>query len=77
MLLIPMGLTNEFHEPNVFMGVHRPFTEKYIIPTTWREKVPQAAVRTAQLEADHRLPSGEGDGPRKRAGTGIRRVDRV
>lgn len=37
MLLIPMGLTNEFHEPNVFMGVHRPFTEKYIIPTTWRE----------------------------------------
>jgi hypothetical protein len=37
MLLVPMGLTNEFHEPNVFMGVHRPFTEKYIIPTTWRE----------------------------------------
>ena len=37
MLLIPMGLTNEFHEPNVFMGVHRPFTERHIIPTTWRE----------------------------------------
>ncbi len=37
LLLIPMGLTNEFHEPNVFLGVQRPETEKRIIPTTWRE----------------------------------------
>ena len=37
MLLIPMGLVNEFHEPNVFIGAERPVTEKSIIPTTWRE----------------------------------------
>lgn len=37
LLLIPMGLVNEFHEPNVFLGARRPETEKYIIPTTWRE----------------------------------------
>jgi hypothetical protein len=37
LLLVPMGLTNEFHEPNVFMGTTRPQTERYIIPTTWRE----------------------------------------
>ena len=37
MLLIPMGLVNEFHEPTVFMGAERPVTEKSIIPTTWRE----------------------------------------
>ena len=37
LLLVPMGLTNEFHEPNVFLGARRPETERQIIPTTWRE----------------------------------------
>lgn len=37
MLLVPMGLVNEFHEPTVFMGAERPVTENRIIPSTWRE----------------------------------------
>jgi len=37
MLLVPMGLVNEFHEPTVFIGAKRPETEQRIIPTTWRE----------------------------------------
>ena len=37
MLLIPMGLVNEFHEPTVFLGAERPVTENRIIPSTWRE----------------------------------------
>ena len=37
MLLIPLGLVNEFHEPNVFLGAKRPETEQRIIPSTWRE----------------------------------------
>ena len=37
MLLIPMGLVNEFHEPTVFLGAERPVTESSIIPSTWRE----------------------------------------
>lgn len=37
MLLVPMGLVNEFHEPTVFIGAERPVTEQRIIPTTWRE----------------------------------------
>ena len=37
MLLIPMGLVNEFHEPTVFVGAERPVTEQRIIPSTWRE----------------------------------------
>jgi hypothetical protein len=37
MVLVPMGLTNEFHEPNVFMGAKRSETETRIIPSTWRE----------------------------------------
>lgn len=37
LLLVPMGLTNEFHEPNVFLGAKRSETENRIIPSTWRE----------------------------------------
>ena len=37
MLLMPLGLVNEFHEPTVFLGARRPVTEQRIIPTTWRE----------------------------------------
>ncbi len=37
LLMMPMGLVNEFHEPTVFMGAERPVTEQVIIPTTWRE----------------------------------------
>ena len=37
MLLVPMGIINERHEPTTFMPNQRPETEKRIIPTTWRE----------------------------------------
>ena len=37
LLLLPLGLTNEFHEPNVFLGAKRPETESRILPSTWRE----------------------------------------
>jgi len=36
-LLVPVGLINETHEPPTFYGVERNNVEKYIIPTTWRE----------------------------------------
>lgn len=37
LLLIPMGIINEYHEPTTFNGVERPSVDKYIAPTTWRE----------------------------------------
>jgi hypothetical protein len=37
LLLSPMGLLNELHEPPIFLGARRPQTENRIIPTTWRE----------------------------------------
>jgi hypothetical protein len=37
LLLIPMGIINEYHEPPTFNGVERPNLDKYIAPTTWRE----------------------------------------
>ncbi len=37
MLLMPMGLINELHEPTSFHGVRRASVEQNIIPSTWRE----------------------------------------
>jgi hypothetical protein len=37
LVLVPMGIINQWHEPPVFNGVERPSTEQAIIPTTWRE----------------------------------------
>ncbi|MFQ3341476.1 MAG: hypothetical protein ACI9TK_001139 [Flavobacteriaceae bacterium] len=37
LMLVPMGIINEFHEPTTFNGVERPNLDKNIIPTTWRE----------------------------------------
>ncbi len=36
MLLMPIGIINEFHEPPTYFGALRPETESQIIPTTWR-----------------------------------------
>lgn len=37
MLLVPVGLVNEKHEPVLFFGANRPSVAKNIVPTTWRE----------------------------------------
>ena len=37
MLLAPLGMVNELHEPPVYLGTERSVTETRIIPTTWRE----------------------------------------
>ena len=37
LVLIPMGIINERHEPATFNGVERPNVDKTIIPSTWRE----------------------------------------
>jgi hypothetical protein len=35
MILMPVGIINERHEPPVFHGVERPFVDTVIVPTTW------------------------------------------
>jgi hypothetical protein len=35
MLLVPLGIINERHEPPIFHGVERPFVDTVIVPTTW------------------------------------------
>ena len=37
LILTPMGIVNEYHEPTTFNGVERPQIDNAISPTTWRE----------------------------------------
>jgi hypothetical protein len=37
LMLVPMGIINEFHEPTTFNGVERPAVDNVIVPSTWRE----------------------------------------
>ena len=37
LIIIPMGMVNEMHEPTFFYSVERPLLDKLIIPSTWRE----------------------------------------
>jgi hypothetical protein len=37
LMLVPMGIINEYHEPTTYYGVERPNVDNVIVPTTWRE----------------------------------------
>lgn len=37
LVLLPIGIINEFHEPPTFNGFQRPRFDRSVIPTTWRE----------------------------------------
>ncbi len=51
LMLVPMGIINEYHEPTTFNGVERPAMDNVIVPTTWREigvgitgRIPEASL---------------------------------
>ncbi len=50
MVLVPVGLVNEQHEPTLFLPNARPQTETRIIPTTWRELGVEAALRFGDFD---------------------------
>ena len=37
LMLVPMGIVNEYHEPKTFNGTERPAVDNVIVPNTWRE----------------------------------------
>lgn len=37
LMIVPMGIVNEYHEPTTFNGVERTAVDNAIVPTTWRE----------------------------------------
>jgi len=48
LLLVPIGIINETHEPPTFNGVARPEFDREVIPTTWRDIGIGAAGRISQ-----------------------------
>lgn len=37
LMVLPVGIVNEYHEPPTFHGVKRPRLDRNVIPSTWRE----------------------------------------
>lgn len=37
LILIPMGIINQEHDPTTYFSVERPLFDQQVIPTTWRE----------------------------------------
>ncbi len=36
-VLVPLGITNEYHEPPTYLSVRQPYLEKKLFPFTWKE----------------------------------------
>lgn len=70
LMLIPMGIVNEYHEPTTFNGVERPSIDGAIVPTTWREigigvsgKYNEASLRyQAYIFNGFQTTTSDGDG---------------
>ena len=77
LMLIPMGIVNEYHEPPTFNGVERPNLDKYIVPTTWREMGLGFAGNVSEAAINYQLyvmngPLGYDGSARFRGVDGIR-----
>lgn len=59
LLLQPLGLINEWHEPPTFIGSSRPDVERVIVPSTWRS-IGIAAFGTLPGDLQWRVHAGEG-----------------
>ena len=58
-ILMPVGILNETHEPNTFYGVERNNVEARIIPTTWFEGGIRAGYKFSNgLETEFAVTSG-------------------
>jgi hypothetical protein len=72
MVLPPLGIINEKHEPSTFFGTLRPAVERLIIPSTWRtngfgaygEIVPSLNYRAYIVEGLNAAKFSAGDGIR-------------
>lgn len=59
LMLMPVGILNETHEPDTFFGVERNPVEKHILPTTWWEAGLAGHWKISQrLSADLMVSSG-------------------
>ncbi|HVZ41438.1 MAG TPA: hypothetical protein VHI13_19310 [Candidatus Kapabacteria bacterium] len=50
LLVLPIGIINEYHEPPSFNGARRPMFDQVVIPTTWRELGVGIAGRIPEVE---------------------------
>jgi hypothetical protein len=86
MLLMPVGIINERHEPPTFYGVERPLVDTVIVPTTWFEVgagvhgevgrgwryrlFVTAPLNAAEFDAEEGIRNGRQKGSQSNAGHG-------
>jgi hypothetical protein len=58
LMLMPIGIINEYHEPTVYNGVSRPDVELNIIPSTWRDIGVMAYGKVGGLQYNAALING-------------------
>lgn len=78
LMLIPMGIINEYHEPTTYNGVERPNIDGKIVPTTWREMGAGVYGRFDQLNLRYQAYVVNGflgydDGAKLRGSDGFRK----
>ena len=80
LLLVPMSIVNEYHEPPTFNGVERPNLNSKIVPTTWREMGAGFAGSLKDISLNYQLYLMNGslgysnsDGAKFRGKDGIRK----
>ena len=80
LLLVPMSIVNEYHEPPTFNGVERPNLNKHIVPTTWRELGAGVSGSLKNISLNYQLYLMNGsvsytndDGAKFRGSDGIRK----
>ncbi len=57
-MLMPMGITNQMHEPTTFLTPNRPLVERYILPSTWHENGVAIYGETGDLSYDFAIVNG-------------------
>ncbi|MDQ7064711.1 MAG: hypothetical protein Q9P90_10755 [candidate division KSB1 bacterium] len=72
MILVPMGIVNEWHEPPTFYTALRPETERAILPTTWRANG-FGALGNITDDLTYRIYLLEGFDARKFSAAGVRK----
>jgi hypothetical protein len=51
MMLVPVGIINERHEPPVYNGVERPFVDTVVVPSTCSSRAPECTANWGRAGA--------------------------
>jgi hypothetical protein len=57
-MLMPIGITNQMHEPTTFLTPNRPLVERFVLPSTWHENGVALYGQVADFNYDVAIVNG-------------------